>query len=514
MSLQINNDLNSELVIGIVSAVGADKALVIDLLKERLWRAGYDVLVVKVSGDVIPLFGEIPDHGNDNHKKISDLMDAGNEARKQTGDDSILALGVATRIFVKRSRDEKDSSLPMAKTAVIVDSLKRPEEVEKLRLIYPAGFILVGVHEEESRRRRHLVENQGMTPENAERLIRRDAEETKVKHGQRVNKTFHLADFFVRVTDNYDHLRCDIKRMVELWFGNPHLTPTFDEYAMFFAFAAALRSADLSRQVGAVVTRDDQILSTGANDCPKAWGGLYWPVRLPGDGCIGDIPNGRDCTRKDGDSNRAEQVRIIEQIVSEGSEPEYGLDGGKLKALLEKSVIRDLSEYGRVVHAEMEALLSCSRGGLSTVGTTLYCTTFPCHNCAKHIIAAGVLRVVYVEPYPKSKALQFHDDSIAKDGGDGQEKMVRFEPFVGIGPRRFFDLFSMQLGSSYPLIRKEDITGKPKGWHIETAQLRIQMHPASYLELEEEAVKAFGKHENKLKGKELDHGEGDASPAD
>lgn len=514
MSLQVNNDLKSELIIGIVSAVGADKTLVIDLLKERLGRAGYDVRVVKVSRDVIPLFSEIPDHGNDNHKKISDLMDAGNEARKLTEDDSILALGVATQIFASRPKDENDSSLPLAKTAVIVDSLKRPEEVEKLRLIYPAGFILVGVHEEEGRRLRHLIHDQGLTEANAKNLIRRDAEESKVKHGQRVNKTFHLADFFVRVSESHDHLRGDIKRMVELWFGNPHLTPTFDEYAMFFAFAAALRSADLSRQVGAVVTKDSQILSTGANDCPKAGGGLYWPVRLPVDGCIGDVPNGRDCTREDGDSNRAEQVRIIEQIVSEGSKPEYGLDGEKLRALLERSVIRDLTEYGRVVHAEMEALLGCSRSGLSTVGTTLYCTTFPCHNCAKHIIAAGVLRVVYVEPYPKSKALQFHDDSIAKDGEASQDGMVRFEPFVGIGPRRFFDLFSMQLGSSYPLIRKEDTTGKPKSWHIETAQLRIQMHPASYLELEEEAVKAFGTHENTLKGKELRHGQGDASSAD
>ena len=123
----------------------------------------------------------------------------------------------------------------------------------------------------------------------------------------------------------------DIKRIVELWFGNPHLTPTFDEHAMSFAFAAALRSADLSRQVGAVVTKDDQILSTGANDCPKAGGRLYWPVYLPENGCIGDIPNGRDYMHKDGDSNRAEQVRIIEQIVSKGIQPEYGLDGEKLR---------------------------------------------------------------------------------------------------------------------------------------------------------------------------------------
>ena len=229
------------------------------------------------------------------------------------------------------------------------------------------------------------------------------------------------------------------------------------------------------------MTKDSQILSTGANDCPKAGGGLYWPVRLPETGCIGDISEGRDYRRAAGDSNRAEQVRIIKQIVDEGTKPEYGLNGESLHKLLDRSVIRDLTEYGRVVHAEMEALLSCSRNGLSTVGTTLFCTTFPCHNCAKHIVAAGVQRVVYVEPYPKSKAIQFHNDSIATTDLGSEDGKVKFDAFVGIGPRRFFDLFSMQLGSSYPLIRKEDETGRVKDWNIETAQLRIQMKPVSYL---------------------------------
>ena len=46
---------------------------------------------------------------------------------------------------------------------------------------------------------------------------------------------------------------------------------------MFMAFASALRSADLSRQIGAVIAHDNEIIATGANDCPKSGGGLYWP---------------------------------------------------------------------------------------------------------------------------------------------------------------------------------------------------------------------------------------------
>jgi len=163
---------------------------------------------------------------------------------------------------------------------------------------------------DEARRRRYLIQNYGISDSNAEKLILRDAEEGKIEHGQQVNRTFHLADFFVKLSDNHDHLRGDIKRMVELWFGNPFITPTFDEHAMFLAFSAALRSADLSRQVGAVVTRESQVLSTGANDCPKAGGGLYWPIRLPSaNGCIDDVPNGRDYLRLDGDSNNNDRER-------------------------------------------------------------------------------------------------------------------------------------------------------------------------------------------------------------
>ena len=43
---------------------------------------------------------------------------------------------------------------------------------------------------------------------------------------------------------------------------------------------------------------------------------------------------------------------------------------------------------------------------------TLFATTFPCHHCARHIVAAGIRRVVYVAPYAKSRAVDLHDDAI------------------------------------------------------------------------------------------------------
>src|SRR5690348_9204044 len=120
----------------------------------------------------------------------------------------------------------------------------------------------------------------------------------------------------------------------------------------------------------------------------------------------------------------------------------------------------EITEFGRAVHAEMEAILACARTGRSTRGSTMYTTTFPCHNCCRHIIAAGITRVVYVEPYPKSKASSLHDDAISVD--EIGETRVPFVPFIGIGPRRYFDLFSMKLSTGYPIERKEK--GKLKAW--------------------------------------------------
>lgn len=490
------SEFDSELIIGLVSAVGTENKRVIDVLKSRLAEAGYRSEIVKVSSDVIPLLVSVPDSGGDPYARIDAMMTAGNQARSLPGsDDRILANGVASVIAARRNKDQNNNSAPMPKTAFIVDSLKRPEEISQLRLIYPSGFVSIGIHSDETRRRKFMVQDHGMTEDQASKLIERDRDESSDEHGQRVNDTFHLADFFVQIRDNADELRCDIRRIVELWFGNPFITPTFDEHAMFLAFSAALRSADLSRQVGAVVTRDSQVLATGANDCPKAGGGLYWPTRDVTSGCIGDEPSGRDYKRPEGDSNRDQQIRLMKEIVERVKEAKIEIDDQELMTALERSGIKDLTEYGRVVHAEMEALLCCARTGQSTTGTTLYCTTFPCHNCAKHIIAAGVRRVVYVEPYPKSKAFDFHDDSVEKcdDCTNTGSPKVGFEAFVGIGPRRFFELFSMNLGTSYKLQRKIRQTGAKKEWNIGEAQLRIQMKPMSYLELEAAACFLFSK---------------------
>jgi deoxycytidylate deaminase len=89
----------------------------------------------------------------------------------------------------------------------------------------------------------------------------------------------------------------------------------------------------------------------------------------------------------------------------------------------------------------MCAICDAARLGKSVKHATLYCTTFPCHICAKHIVAAGIKRVVFIEPYPKSYAEQLHGDSIVIGKSQEPNKVI-FEPCIGIAPHRYRDLLA------------------------------------------------------------------------
>ena len=81
--------------------------------------------------------------------------------------------------------------------------------------------------------------------------------------------------------------------------------------------------------------------------------------------------------------------------------------------------------------------------------------------------------------------MEFHKDSITLKM-DEKEKVL-FEPFVGVGPRSFFNLFSTNLGSGYPVVRKEE-DGTTAKWDQHESRLRMQMLPTSYIDRETNAA--------------------------
>lgn len=474
-------DKDSELVLGLITTVGTDVEDVIKDITNQLKFFNYTTEIINVSADIIASFDtERSEDFSSEYDRINYYMDLGNKIRKDLRDSSILMKGVARSIYLKREQDEKGFPLPRKRTAYIIKSIKHPDEVEFLRDTYGDGFHLIGVTSSKERRLKYLIERRGLKEDQAKYLLDRDENED-IKQGQHTRDAFQHSDYFIGITEDKDLTYNSVSRLIDLLFGDPFISPSFDEYAMFMAYASSLRSADLSRQIGAVIAKNNEILSMGANDCPKVGGGLYWPI-LSQHGKYEDEADGRDYMRGE-DSNKIEQNKIIDALLN-AFEIEHSPEN---IAKVKNAGIGDLTEYGRVVHGEMEALLACARNNISCRDATLYATTFPCHNCAKHIIAAGIKRVVYIEPYPKSKAFQFYTAEISDNR---EERKVSFEAFTGVGPQRFIDLFAISSTRWYSRKRK-DKEGKKLPWKRENAELRNPISLLNYLNAEESALINF-----------------------
>src|SRR6185437_5853770 len=130
---------------------------------------------------------------------------------------------------------------------------------------------------------------------------------------------------------------------------------------------------------------------------------------------------------------------IAKKIASSGL-MKSGTTQAQIRELLKGNEVDDLTEFSRSIHAEMEAILAVAREGKhSLVGATMFTTTYPCHNCARHIVAAGITSVVYIEPYRKSLAIALHHDAISEDPDD--KKRVVFRQYDGIAPHHYLSLF-------------------------------------------------------------------------
>ncbi len=130
--------------------------------------------------------------------------------------------------------------------------------------------------------------------------------------------------------------------------------PSWDSYFMQLAFVVAGRSTCLRRQVGAVMVKDKQILTTGYNGSPS---GLL----------------------------HCDEVGCLRQSLSVPSGERH--------------------EICRAVHAEQNALVQAAKHGVAIIGADLYVTHQPCVLCTKLLINSGIQRVIYTHSYPDQLAL-------------------------------------------------------------------------------------------------------------
>ncbi|MBW9266721.1 MAG: hypothetical protein K1563_18390 [Candidatus Thiodiazotropha sp. (ex. Lucinisca nassula)] len=252
--------------------------------------------------------------------------------------------------------------------------------------------------------------------------------------GQQLEKTLKFSDYFIWNTESdLKELENKLNRFLDIIHNISVITPTKDEHAMYIAHSAAMKSACLSKQVGASITNDQgQIIATGCNDVPRSKGGLY---------TINDEKDLR-CHNYGGKcyNDDFKKRRIKEQLAEVLDEFDLSNKDLILDKIFKKTRLKDLIEFSRAIHAEMDAITSIARtGSASTNNCTLYSTTYPCHNCARHIVASGIMKVVYIEPYEKSLAIDLHGDSISNM--QNSDDKVSFVHFEGVSPRKYQDFF-------------------------------------------------------------------------
>lgn len=446
----IDEAQSHDVVFALVGHAGAGATTVGRKLKESLEGYQYEVHFVKMSElisdcavrmnkDILAGLGPQKDIA-----RTRALQDAGNWLRKNKG--QAFTAGLAVR-KIRELRDRAGSD--GQKLVFIIDNLKNPTEVDALRKVYGRAFYLVSVVCGPARRAERLMEKyKGASRADIESLMARDEAESEPA-GQQVRKTIKSGDYFVNNEENFSKTKASkledsIQRFTQIVLGAELETPNRDERGMYAAWTASLRSSCLSRQVGAaLLDPSGQLIATGVNDVPKFGGGLY----EEGDNdhrCFTELSS---VTQKGFCRNDAEKLQILEQIVSSlkgAGMLKDGADEAAVAAALRATRIGDLIEFSRAVHAEMDAIVSVARAGVGTTrGATLYSTTYPCHNCARHIVAAGIRDVVYIEPYTKSLAVRLHSDAIEEAtvaANDASEK-VHFRLFNGVAPRRYAALF-------------------------------------------------------------------------
>jgi len=145
-----------------------------------------------------------------------------------------------------------------------------------------------------------------------------------------------------------------------MWVKSKLKRKSKDVYFAEIADLVSSRSTCLRNQVGAVIVKESQILSTGYNGAPK---------NLPHCSEVG-------CLR--------DQMEV-------------------------KSGERH--ELCRGLHAEQNAIIQAAYHGTSVKGAKMYCTTLPCSICTKMIINAGILEVIYNEEYDDELAAQLVKES-------------------------------------------------------------------------------------------------------
>ena len=154
----------------------------------------------------------------------------------------------------------------------------------------------------------------------------------------------------------------------------------FIDYYMDVAERTSKLSSAIRRQVGAVIVKDNRILSYGYNGMPTGWDNICEHKEYMNAAKAGFMP----------------QEDILEKFPYEEYSEEF--QGNRRFRLVTKD---------EVLHAESNAIAKVSGSTESSEDATLFVTTAPCIHCAKMIFQSGIKNVFYRDTYRDEAGIEF-----------------------------------------------------------------------------------------------------------
>ena len=300
-----------ELIFGLVARMGVDIAGVLTALKSEAAKYNYKFVHIKVTDFLKRIEHECELKEKPVEERYKSYIACCNKIRENAGNNSVFSLLTMNAIELSREKNQEGEHRGII---IVVDQLKRKEEIAAFRAVYDDAFVALSCHSPYDKRVKFIkdkiiadhseTDDDSRWDNEAKGLILLDESEGK-PFGQDVRSTFPKADY---ILDTSTRSRSDegLSRLFRILFHDPSISPSFEEYGNNMAAQAAYRSIDLSRQVGAAIfDRTKKVIALGSNEVPKAGGGTYW---------VSNKPDGRD-QEKGYDINTIRKRSLVVDIV-------------------------------------------------------------------------------------------------------------------------------------------------------------------------------------------------------
>ena len=332
------------MIIGLTGTKASGKGIIAEILREKGFA--YSSTSDRVREEALK-------RGLENYT-IKDLQDIGNDLRERFGTD-ILA-----KRTLERLKDFEN---------IIIDGIRNLGEIENLK---KHNAIIIGVDAPQKQRFERLLKRQRVSdPKNWQEFLAmesRDLGQGENQSGQQTRECIENSDYRI-INDGTPE---ELKQKIEYLFMKLNLKkddikkrelyirPTWDQYFMKMAALVAERSTCLRHHIGAVIVKNERVLTTGYNGSAKG---------MPNCNEVG-------CLKDE---------RKIESGVGH--------------------------EICRAIHAEQNAIIQAGLHGINIDGSTMYSTHTPCGVCAKLIVNAGIKRVVSYHDYTDAEARIFLNEA-------------------------------------------------------------------------------------------------------